>query len=106
MTTKHTPGPWETEEEVFNAYENMTGIYVRHVESGRICQTFANCLVNTDEACRANARLIAAAPDLLEALTACVEALAFLRSQGVYVWPNHPNNPEVKALAAITKAAP
>jgi hypothetical protein len=64
---QHTPGPWETEQEVMNEHHNLTEIFVRHVDSGRICQTFANCLVNTDEACRANARLIAAAPELMAA---------------------------------------
>lgn len=53
-----------------------------------------------------DAHLIAAAPELQEALTACVEALAFLRSKGVYVWPNHPENPEAKGRAALAKAAP
>jgi hypothetical protein len=36
---------------------------------GRIAQCFANCLVTTTAELEANARLIAAAPELLEALT-------------------------------------
>ena len=64
----HTPGPWRLDGEDFNRYESLTGIYVAHDDGGRICQCFANCRVVTDEELRANARLIAAAPELLEGL--------------------------------------
>ena len=44
---------------------------------------------------------LARADRLEVALVACVDALAFLRSEGVYVWPNHPLNPEAMARAAL-----
>lgn len=78
MTT-HTPGPWIAEQEVF-APGGIVGIYVAQYDArvqepgGRICQAYGNCLVTTDETVRANARLIAAAPDLLAALKAVVES--------------------------------
>ena len=64
----HTPGRWRLDGEEFNSFGNLIRIYVAHEDGGRICECFANCLVKTDEALRANARLIAAAPELLEAL--------------------------------------
>lgn len=52
--SKHTPGPWIAKGD--NVYEEN--------EPGRIAKTCGG----TDEQAAANARLIAAAPDLLEAL--------------------------------------
>ena len=59
---KHTPGPWET-----------TGIFVRRnvavipkIGKADICAVYADGEIKREEA-RANARLIAAAPDLLAA---------------------------------------
>lgn len=66
MTTTHTPGPWDC---MF-----ADGINVRHPiirgDKGTICQSA--WMGNADET-NANARLIAAAPDLLEALTRLVD---------------------------------
>lgn len=45
-----------------------------------------------------------AATALLGALQGCVDAFAFMRSKGIYVWPNHPANPEQIARAAIAAA--
>lgn len=71
MTSKHTPGPWETDR--------------NNVHTGQIA-TIHHCLNNDwvevwsenwpiDEAEQeANARLIAAAPELLEALHRLVDA--------------------------------
>jgi len=57
METKHTQGPWEA-----------VGVNVWHKENMGF--RVADCRgENVDQAC-ANARLIAAAPDLLEALLA------------------------------------
>jgi len=64
METKHTPGPWS----VFEDKENETGIVKGYnVESaaGEIVGCEGICGGSNDEA---NARLIAAAPDLLEAV--------------------------------------
>lgn len=67
MSTRHTPGIWaldsDPDERLYVAQE------YRGKPGGRICEVFRNCLVD-DYKQRANARLIAAAPDLLEALIA------------------------------------
>lgn len=38
-----------------------------------------------------------------DALKGCVDSLAFLRENGVYVWPNHPANPEQIARSALAE---
>lgn len=86
MTTNHTPGPW--------AVDNLTvrwgGYFV------------ADCDGKGDIArqgeCQANARLIAAAPDLLDALVALSGALQTYVN-GTEDWPEL-----MQARAAIAKA--
>lgn len=67
---KHTPGPW--------AFIDPDGLAVRHPQvysdTGAICNVTWLGDGRIDEL-RANARLIAAAPELLEALLDCREAL-------------------------------
>jgi len=60
MKTKqtYTPGPWTISED---------GTDVNNVEGAGVCAIYA------DESSEANARLIAASPDLLEALTDAAE---------------------------------
>ena len=62
MTTKHTPGPWHSVPSVpsegFDCWWLMAG--------SRNIATISGYQGDTE--CEANARLIAAAPDLLEAL--------------------------------------
>jgi hypothetical protein len=64
--SKHTPGPWVLDDDEWSPVHALLGVYVAGDRGGRIAKSFANCLVTTDEACRANARLIATAPDLLQ----------------------------------------
>ena len=64
METKHTPGPWNIH---FNDTGHATSIMADH----KICVMQTN---NLDE-CNANAKLIAAAPELLEALIIAIDAL-------------------------------
>ena len=81
MSAKHTPGPWKATARHVTAPETEDRLELRVTIGGG----------NRDDN-RANARLIAAAPDLLEALEACYAAL-------------HPNSAEGKAAsAAIAKA--
>ena len=66
MTTNHTPGPWIA-----------VGRWVGHPRDDipDICTTAPEAMDQdgrSDAECRANARLIAAAPDLLRALRKCV----------------------------------
>lgn len=82
-TDQHTPGPWcvvgrETALEVVEARRNWMRV----------------CFLTSDGACEANARLIAAAPDLL---AACRRLRAVIN--------DHVSLADVDALdAAITKA--
>lgn len=66
--SKHTPGPWQLAEK-YNCKD------VRAVDGPYVADCNASAAIDwrTKEA---NARLIAAAPELLENLIGCVEALA------------------------------
>lgn len=70
-TEKHTPGPWHS------GPLNKYTIYDRF--GSKIGNTFHGVIAVqvSDEACEANARLMAAAPDMLAALRRAVLALAF-----------------------------
>lgn len=57
--SKHTPGPWEAKLNPYN--DNASEVYARNG-----CLVVAVC--GTGDEAMENARLIAAAPDLLEAL--------------------------------------
>ncbi|MFA5379870.1 MAG: hypothetical protein WC455_29190 [Dehalococcoidia bacterium] len=67
MESKHTPGPWGID-------INSVGEYL--ISAGPIGTPVDYLAVITNrKRSKANARLIAAAPELLEALAFCVEAL-------------------------------
>lgn len=105
--TMHTPGPWETDPE----FEHQTVL-------GPDGFVVADCAIfgfgeiaeaRHEDVCRANARLVAAAPDLLAALTALDQVLdldpdeesvaAFAKQLGI-------ENPSSLADAiALTRAA-
>lgn len=65
--SKHTPGPWHV------GGPNKCTIYDKHGQ--RLANSFEGVMATqrTDSECEANARLCAAAPELLEALVALVE---------------------------------
>ena len=65
MSAKHTPGPW-----TIRYRTNVFGIRrdVGHVGSVAVCGGHDSNQVDCGPESEANARLIAAAPDLLEAL--------------------------------------
>ena len=96
--TKHTPGPWILDEESIDLLDfelethriwiNADGMHIGYVDGPR-----------TEER-KANARLIAAAPDLLEALKEIVKSLADQDDEGMI---EHVD-PMIKARAAIAKA--
>ena len=71
--TKWTPGPWRVSTE-------MRGIGNRKVDGVETAggQSIANCGVDSE----ANARLIAAAPELAEALAAYLEVIEAIGSGG------------------------
>jgi len=89
---KFTPGPWETwgpvDEKVATNFDDEWGVYPSGDYSGPVA------VVSTE----ANARLIAAAPDLLEALEGILGDLGTLREGSpLYDYVQ-------KAQAAIAKA--
>ena len=87
--TSHTPGPWEV-------FESHTGIYILDsAEQAAVCR-LEWCL----EA-EANARLIAAAPDLLAALKGIFEHCAMIHR----AWGDGSNHKEADAAIAAGKAA-
>ncbi|HFH2583027.1 hypothetical protein [Pseudomonas aeruginosa] len=65
---KHTPGPWHV------GGPNKCTIYDKHGQ--RLANSFEGVMATqrTDSECEANARLCAAAPELLEALRIMVNA--------------------------------
>ena len=101
MKTKHTPGPW-----MVHTYDVNLGPYNKALDVGtsgravaKVIGEFENPKVG-DQA-RANARLIAAAPELLEALEAVTRRLEHvLHKNGISALPTDIKN----ARAAIAKA--
>lgn len=86
MSAQHTPGPWEFTRETFGG--------ILHIKNsgGKVIAT----LPGYKAPYKANARLIAAAPDLLKALTTFPQSLAWTDDE---LW-----NWNKQALAAIAKA--
>jgi len=92
--TKHTPGPWQA----------CAGLGAWNVTTIGKPRTFNICAINTNRVGQeANARLIASAPDLLEALKV---ALNELHHPGAFNHSNPHDAPEVTEYleAAIAKA--
>lgn len=85
----HTPGPWKRGKPPPNGEQtigNSQGLMVAVATTGFNVPTLAN------------AQLIAAAPELLEALEACNEAMSYMSEYDIPI-----NLPE-KVKAAISKA--
>lgn len=93
--TQHTPGPWTVAEDDINGQAIVRG---RHTE---IATCWHHCLGSLEIQMRANARLIAAAPELLEALEACLARLQIVDTEAI---KNSYHLPVIKAAAAINKA--
>lgn len=99
----HTPGPWSISDadECHGPANDLLSIRIAHANGGAVADAYSNCLVKTDEECRANARLIAAAPDLLAALQAVHNSGDLIR------WSFDSDVEKARkqqALAAIAKA--
>lgn len=73
MKTKYTPGPWSVVKHVHDAdgaaYESFSIIEAGHEKNWESWTLAGLCHTTQDEA---NARLIAAAPELLEVLENCL----------------------------------
>lgn len=94
---RHTPGPW-------NVYHDEDGtIWIAQKRSGAITSGVI-VEINPEFSSRpeANARLIAAAPDLLDALSDLSRAYAALRKRAGY--GDDPSESLDDAIAAIAKA--
>ena len=68
MKAKHTPGPW-------HIYPDYAESYIESGTGYEVCQVMTNHPKNADTQA-ANARLIAAAPELLDALQAALDDYA------------------------------
>lgn len=90
MSAKHTPGPWEVYE-TDDAFHSSAEVGVCCANGERDVAYTLNG--NNRDAARANARLIAAAPELLEHLKIAMEYLPHVSLE----WAK-------KARATITKA--
>lgn len=104
MNTKHTPGPWRHDKRGY-PHPDVKAANGRNVACtwGVNNQPKTTAAAKTQmQIARANARLIAAAPELLEALIDCVSLLAFLEPEvrGGY----SPDGALSKARAVIAKA--
>jgi len=105
MTTKHTPGPWTYE----RLYPHKKGCAIG---TGNLTNPTASTLIATawnttkglsgpqDEETEANARLIAAAPELLEAL----QGMMHHHDHDQVGWPQDQCLRCQTAFAAIAKA--
>ncbi|MFU5560252.1 hypothetical protein ACM7V5_04795 [Pseudomonas aeruginosa] len=86
---KHTPGPWHV------GGPNKCTIYDKHGQ--RLANSFEGVMATqrTDSECEANARLIAAAPELLDALVNLLPLISPLKAESQQV---------ANASAAIAKS--
>ncbi len=82
MTTKHTPGPWEVEVDERTEICRITRSDIPYIAGFNIVSKDSEIVgcegILSDEQAAANARLIAAAPDLLEAADYGQAALMFM----------------------------
>ncbi|EKL0657274.1 hypothetical protein ACF0C8_10115 [Pseudomonas aeruginosa] len=73
--SKHTPGPW-----FINGHERYTKYVEARIGGGWVQEVAACGPTENPEQQEANARLIAAAPELLEALQSCIQQITALCS--------------------------
>lgn len=92
MKTKHTPGEWEY-------FKSKRGYYVASKKD--VEPAFIECFDKGEETNEANAKLIAAAPELLEQLIKAKEVILFLESQTK--WKRDPS--AMDKIDAIIKKA-
>lgn len=99
-----TPGPWEISELIVNSNGERTGVFIAKTGGGIVGQSYINCTVYDLEASLRNARLMAAAPDLLEA---CLRARNQFYAAGYEPKAGSMNPAEcllAQLIAAISKA--
>jgi hypothetical protein len=89
MTTKHTPGPWKLRLGTGVQYD-----YIIETKAGALVAAYPHYSGATKKATKANARLIAAAPEMLEALQRLYKDFPYVNQA----------NGGMQARAAIAKA--
>ena len=108
--SKHTPGPWYAEAQRQSGTGAFLGWIIEH-SSGRVgWESTAFKSTNREAAAddpvrEANARLIAAAPDLLDALQACQKTLLAICHPQCKDDPDSPVNLAAIAIAKATGSA-
>lgn len=80
MNTKHTPGPWKQWQSTIREALTVLG------GDGSIIATFDTWKNGAEQEQEANARLIAAAPDMLAMLERVTEAYAEMLKNNGYTW--------------------
>jgi hypothetical protein len=92
MSTQHTPAPWTTDGDAYSGNLDIIAL------TGRIAMLDCEFSAETEDVLTANARLIAAAPDLLAALQRALAAIEYYHARE--------GSPETlaDARAAIAKA--
>lgn len=106
MTSKHTPGPWKVGISVDH------GIHCVDAQSDshpviEVCEVWGTeCDIEETSESRANAHLIATAPELLEALTNLVNCFSLHRADpGVWTVLDNPVRAIEYARTVLTKVA-
>ena len=100
MSAQHTPGPWQVAVDIFDN-DGMPETAIQAMNGGATVAVALDFGLNNPDMRQANARLIAAAPDLLEALQELVSIVAIhqFSTNNKFAWA------EMEcARAAIAKA--
>lgn len=107
--SEHTPGPWEAVE--FTEHTGEQTMRIVDVDGygiprgeGPIGETYSRTLGIPDETAKANAHLIAAAPELLKALAKCLDMLDEIHMQHPEMKWSESIQATVAGRAAIRKA--
>lgn len=95
--SKHTPGPWHWDSDPVKG-DPLGRVRYRVITIGK---TITQCYYSSGDTCAEwDARLIAAAPDLLDALCALMDAVGDMPADASECWPEEWE----AARAAIAKA--
>lgn len=98
MNAKHTPGPWGVTHQTLT---DQSWDVVSEAISGGICVATCGCCESESSHIAANAHLIAAAPELLQA---CKAVLAWIESHSDEEWRHDHAGSEEVLQSAIAKA--
>ncbi len=103
LTAKHTPGPWSITE-MDNTDLSISGSYERGKHGGKVADLIAtvSCGLNTTQ--QANAHLIAAAPELLNACVRMMVGITKRDSHNCEWYEGIEVDGAEEARAAIAKA--